>query len=173
MDRKGFEQTFVGRIYAEVKPEAEAYDWSGLYPVVSKGAVVAILDCADDNDPYRGKPVVNDDYVDADAPDDAPRTEWAELAHGYRPTEAEDLRLWLRDREPDLDASQCSYECSMQFSGTVVGDLDLARLDGQAIAIDPHTFAEDGNLTAKAGYRVPVGMVYTDSEGFAFEVVEA
>ena len=100
------------------------------------------------------------------------RTTWVELAHGYKPTEAEDLRIWLRDQEPDLDASQCTYDCSMWVSAIVVGDLDLATLDGHAIAIDPHAFAEDGNLTAKAGYRVPVGMIYVDSNGFAFEVVE-
>jgi len=99
------------------------------------------------------------------------RTKWVELAHDYHPTGVT-LRAWLRDQEPDLDAEQCSYGCSVQFAGNAVGDFDLATLDGQAIAIDPHQFAEDGSLTARVGYRVPVGMVHVDSEGFAFEVVE-
>ena len=171
---------FVGRAYAEAKPDIEALAGGYLYPVVSKGLIIAIYECDTDSaGPYAGKPIVDDDYIDADAADEEdempknPRTKWAELPHGYNPGEAEDLRLWLRDQEPDLDAEQCSYGCSMQFAAYAVGDLDLARLDGQAIAIDPHQFAEDGSLTAKAGWRVSAGMVYVDSEGFAFEVVEA
>ena len=70
MDRKGFEQKFIGRIYTEAKTEMGAYDWSGLYPVVSQGKIVAILDCSDSTDPYAGKPIRDDSFIDADALDE-------------------------------------------------------------------------------------------------------
>jgi len=68
---------FVGRDYAECKAELDGWDvpgCAGFYPVVKstgagKGMIIAICDCTDDSDPYKNKPIVSDDYIDADAPD--------------------------------------------------------------------------------------------------------
>ena len=62
------EKTLVGKPYS---PEiCEGYDWDGLYPVVSGGVIVAIYD-ARWGEPveYKNKPIVNDEYIDADAED--------------------------------------------------------------------------------------------------------
>ena len=45
-------------------------NWAGFYPVVSEGVIIGIYDCAFDHiGPYNRKPVVHDEYIDADAPD--------------------------------------------------------------------------------------------------------
>ena len=45
-------------------------DWQGYYPVVSQGVVIGLFDCAlDHRGSYGRKPVIDDSYIDADAPD--------------------------------------------------------------------------------------------------------
>lgn len=46
-------------------------DWAGYYPVVSEGRIVAVYDSAN-QDPveYTKRPIVDDMYIDADAPDE-------------------------------------------------------------------------------------------------------
>jgi hypothetical protein len=61
-------RTLIGQDYS---PEIiDQHDWSGFYPVVSNGKIIDIYD-AQNGTPreYSRKPVINDEYMDADAPD--------------------------------------------------------------------------------------------------------
>ena len=61
-------ELIVGKPYS--MELCEQFDWSGAYPVVSDGKIVAIYDMAwQTPDEYAKKPVVNDEYMDADADD--------------------------------------------------------------------------------------------------------
>lgn len=60
-------KALVGQAYS---PEiCEPYNWSGFYPVVSQGKIIAIYDCASQEPAeYARLPVIDDQYM---SPDDA------------------------------------------------------------------------------------------------------
>ena len=58
----------IGKPYSQ--DLCEQFDWSGAYPVVSDGKIVAIYDAAwQTPEEYKNKPIINDEYMDADADD--------------------------------------------------------------------------------------------------------
>lgn len=70
LTRQALEEQIIDRPYA---PEIIAqYDWAGFYPVVSGRIIIDVFDCArpHEHEQYRNKPIVNDEYIDADAPDE-------------------------------------------------------------------------------------------------------
>ena len=64
------EKTLVGKPYSLAI--CEGYAWDGLYPVVSEGVIIDIYDARwGEPEEYKNKPIVNDEYIDADAEDKA------------------------------------------------------------------------------------------------------
>ena len=61
-------ELIIGKTYSQEL--CEQFDWSGGYPVVSGGKIVAIYDAAwQTPEEYKNKPIINDEYMDADADD--------------------------------------------------------------------------------------------------------
>jgi hypothetical protein len=104
------------------------------------------------------------------------RTKWVELAHGYKPDAEHDLRQWRCDERPDegpwLDTADLR-DAVVQYIGPSTADYDLAVWHGRAIAIYSYS-SEDGGTEReeRAGWIIPPGLVYVNTLGVSFEVVE-
>ncbi len=68
MSEYALEALIVGKNYSEEL--CDEFDWEDCYPVVSKGKIVAIYNAAwQTPEEYKNKPIINDEYMDADADD--------------------------------------------------------------------------------------------------------
>lgn len=68
MTQKDREALFINKRYS--KELCDPYDWKGAYPVVSNGFIIAIYDMWCGEPPrYAKKPIINNEYMDADAED--------------------------------------------------------------------------------------------------------
>lgn len=92
MTRAELTREYIGREW----PCELTGDWSGYYPVITGGRIVAIYDAANQEPAeYADKPIVADTYIDGNAP--------AEIADGlYDTAQAAKLLGISRDRVIDL-----------------------------------------------------------------------
>jgi len=68
MTKEEINEKIIGKLYS--REFADQLNWDTAYPVVSEGKIIAIHDAAwPEESGYGNKPIVDDEYVDADAED--------------------------------------------------------------------------------------------------------